>query len=130
MISKFLKNKRCLATPTTGALDWVVTPSTSGFFWTAIVADPRLFQVTDVRPVLRSSSCVPGGFGDLLPTFERQSVTGLFGAGCRIRTDDLSLTRRLHYHCANPAYYYCTLFTKEMQFIWLPDVGSNHGPTV
>ena len=28
----------------------------------------------------------------------------MFGAGCRIRTDDLSLTRRLHYHCANPAY--------------------------
>jgi hypothetical protein len=28
-----------------------------------------------------------------------------FGAGCRIRTDDLSLTRRLHYHCANPALF-------------------------
>ncbi len=27
----------------------------------------------------------------------------MYGAGCLVRTDDLSLTRRLHYRCANPA---------------------------
>ena len=35
--------------------------------------------------------------------------SGVFGADYRIRTDDLSLTRRLHYHCAKSAYFYLTL---------------------
>ena len=40
-----------------------------------------------------------------MPThaFSTSTLTKL-GAGCLVRTDDLSLTRRLHYHCANPAY--------------------------
>ena len=40
------------------------------------------------------------------PTFiTSKCKTGFLGADYRIRTDDLSLTRRLHYHCAKSAYY-------------------------
>jgi hypothetical protein len=57
---------KCLATPTTGALDWAVAPSTRFLFWMGVSSQPTIFAVAP-KEGLSGSSCAPGSCG-LLPS--------------------------------------------------------------
>ncbi len=58
------------------------------------------------------------------PFTNRYGIRGFLGADYRIRTDDLSLTRRLHYHCAKSACAYYNFFSAGLStgFLFFPKI--------